>query len=57
MSFMIQDPGAKLFFFLCDLPNGIKARVFLAGKPVQPSVMEHSGFYGPFISYQENKVS
>jgi hypothetical protein len=30
-----------------------QARVFVPGKPFQPSVMLHSNFLGPLVSYEE----
>jgi hypothetical protein len=43
-----------MFFITSELAQ--KPRLFVPGKPLQPSVMEHSSVLGPFISYKENEV-
>jgi hypothetical protein len=46
----------KTINFLCNLLIRTEARVFVHGKTVEPSVMQHSSLVGPFISYNVSYV-
>ncbi len=54
-SLIVQDIFTTLHF-LRSLWKAQKARVFVPGKPFQPSEMYHYSLVGPFVSDEENDV-